>query len=86
MQQFICRFIDYEIKGNFSKHIHVCMRVSNKNNSNIDIDKYKTVFGEHCSSLGISHTIGYFSSQHLITDYQNQQTQNAYIYCKNSKI
>lgn len=58
VQTFICRFIDYEINGNFSKHIHVCMRVSNKNNSNIDIDKYKTVFEEHCSSLGISHTVG----------------------------
>lgn len=41
--------IDYKIKGNFCKHVHASIRVSNKNNTEVVVDEYKatTVFKEH---------------------------------------
>jgi len=33
VHQFICTCVDYKIKGNFCKHVHACIRVSDKNDT-----------------------------------------------------
>ncbi|CAH1709364.1 unnamed protein product [Aphis gossypii] len=49
VHQFTCTCVDYKIKGNFCKHVHACIRVSEKNDTeiNIDEDRATSAFEEH---------------------------------------
>lgn len=48
VHQFTCTCIDYKIKGNFCKHVHACIRVSNKKfEISIDEDRETSAFDEH---------------------------------------
>lgn len=49
VHQFTCTCVDYKIKGNFCKHVHACIRVSNQKNIDISIDEDRatSAFEEH---------------------------------------
>lgn len=53
VHQFTCTNVDYKIKGNFCKHVHACLRVSDTKDTkiNIDEDRATTAFEEHSSSI-----------------------------------
>ncbi|XP_016657057.1 uncharacterized protein LOC103308233 [Acyrthosiphon pisum] len=53
VHKFTCTCVDYKIKGNFCKHVHACIRVSEKKDIaiNIDEDRATSAFEEHSNHV-----------------------------------
>ncbi|KAL4083211.1 hypothetical protein QTP88_028541 [Uroleucon formosanum] len=61
IHKFTCTCVDYKIKGNFCKHVHTCIRVSEKKDIaiNINEDRATSAFEKHIlinATIGIAST------------------------------